>query len=114
MNNLAPPNNKNQYGGILKAVIIIFVLLVLWNFVGPLIGFAAILSAGALTFLLGLLILIGLGCILAPILACAGSIAIGVAVLILAIVGIVLFPILWPFIIPIFIILVIIRLVARK
>lgn len=118
MSNLTQHSNNDkankEYSGILKAAIIIFVLLVLWHFLGPLIGITVVLGAGAFAFLLGLLMLIALGCLMAPVLACAGTLIIAVLVLVLAMVGLVLFPILWPFIIPIFIILLLVRLVAGK
>lgn len=104
----------NRFHTLLKAVIIIFVILILWHFLGPLLGITAVLGAGAFAFLLGILTLIGLACILAPVMACLGLLIFAIGIIIFAFIGAVLFPILWPFIIPIFIILLVIQWVSGK
>jgi hypothetical protein len=104
------PRNRNS--GFFKAVLIILVVILLWHFVGPLVGIALVLTGGAFAFLVGLLGLLALGTILGGVLIGVGTMGFFGFMIVSTILGIALFPLLLPIVLPIIIILVIVRVLS--
>lgn len=111
--NHMPEKKQKRNNPLLNTVILLFVILVAWYWLAPMLGITVGISANGFALLVTLLVLMGVGSILVPILAGVGIILLFVAIFVFGILAVVLFPILLPFLIPIFIIFLVVYLIIR-
>lgn len=97
-------------GGLFKALLIVLVLLVAWNFVAPALGIVVGAAGGAMSVVLTTIAILFAAMVLSFVWVGMAAIAVGIVAVIWVAVAIVLFPVLLPFLLPIAIVVLVVRL----